>query len=143
MASWHVDGFTLGRQPSPRGGGFTVVRGSGALVVHHTFHLTAHAALRQRFGIDPARWFTNNEAELWAVLYATWKAGPNDTIYTDSNTAWHWVRNGWCKARNDLDKLAYAAAQLIDVKDLTVVQIPRDENLAGIYNETHDHEGAA
>jgi ribonuclease HI len=124
QGTWHVDGFTLGPNPSPHGGGFTVIGPAGQLVVSHTLY----------------RPMTCNEAELLAVAFAVWRASSQDVIYTDSQTAFYWIRSGVCKSRPDLTTVARKTKHWIQTKSLTVTLVPRERNLAGHYNEQHQSQ---
>jgi ribonuclease HI len=118
---YFVDGFVLDKNPSPRGGGFTVVNERGELIVNHTI-------------LRPG--FTNNDGELLAIGYAAFIAQPGDTIVTDSECAAAWVASGLPKKRRDLATKCQRIKSYVWKKQLTVRWQPRDENLAGHYNET-------
>ena len=110
------------RNPSP-GGGFTIVNEQNELV--------------KRVEMRKAGW-TNNDAELWAVAGAVHIAKVGDIIRSDSEVMvkW-WVPRGICKSRPDLNKLCQFAHNGIRDKRLSLVWVPREENLAGIYNDHH------
>jgi ribonuclease HI len=121
--TYYVDGFVLDRNPSPRGGGFTVVDETGKHIKTHTI-----------FQSKP--WLTNNDTELLAIGYAAFIAQPGDTIITDSQPAKCWVESGYPKARRDLIPMASRIKRWVKEKRLTLNWVPRDENLAGHHNET-------
>ena len=120
---YYVDGFLLGPNPCDAGGGFTVVDEHNRLRVHHAFH----------------RPMTNNEAELWSVAYAAFIAEEHDKIWTDSKIITYWVAAGRCKARPDLTPMAAKCRYWIETKSLTLEWLPREENLAGLFNESACH----
>jgi len=116
----YVDGYTIGANPSKVGGGYVVMD-------------ERKNVLWEGKCLKPN--FTNNEAELIAIMRATELAHQNDTIFTDSHCAWCWVIGGHCKARRDLNKYAAQSQCNMYDKNLTIKQIPREINLAGIYLE--------
>jgi ribonuclease HI len=120
--TYDVDGWMNGRNPS-NGGGFTICRADGSLV--------------KRIAFNKIGW-TNNDAELWAVAAAVHLAKTGDIIRSDSEVMvkW-WVPRGMCKSRPDLNTLCKLAHDGIRDKRLTLTWIPRAQNLAGIYNDTH------
>jgi ribonuclease HI len=120
--TYDVDGWMMGRNPAP-GGGFTIVDQDNRLVYRSTFR--------------KAGW-TNNDAELWAIAAAAHLAAVNDTIRSDSEvmTKW-WIPRGVCKSRPDLNILCKMAHDEIRDKRLSLVWVPREQNLAGIYNDNH------
>lgn len=120
---YHVDGFLLGPNPCPKGGGFTVTDEHGTLIMHHVFFRT----------------MTNNEAELWAIAYAAHRAQAHDVIWTDSQTAEHWVSVGFCKSRKDLNALCAKIHAWIMGKQLKIQWCERSMNAAGVYNESACH----
>lgn len=127
----YTDGFCFDKNPSPSGGGYTIVVSDGENAVR----------LVCQEVIQPG--MTNNDAELLAIKSATDIAQPTDTIISDSECAIAWVRRGSCKARPDLSKRAGQAKRNIEEKELELRYEPRGNNLAGIYNEaviktTHD-----
>lgn len=124
---YDVDGFLNGPNGHNTGGGFTIVNGDNKLI--------HRVPLRKKN-------LTNNEAELWAVAAAVYLAQPGDTIYSDSQcVARYWVPEGRCRARSDLNALCRIANIGIQEKGLTLTWAPRDENLAGIYNEKAQNRG--
>ena len=120
MNEFHVDGYTVGSNPSEFGGGFTVFK-NGVLLNTNPVHKYA---------------FTNNEAELLAMHSACLQADKGDRIVTDSQNTMSWIANGKSKARPDLNLMCLECKNLIHRKFLKVVWKPRDYNLAGKYNET-------
>lgn len=116
----HTDGYTIGKNPSNKGGGYVLTDENGTKL--HREHI-----LQGRF--------TNNEAELLGIHKASQLASKDDEIYTDSFTALSWVKRGKCKARPDLSSKAKEANENIKFKQLKVIQIPREENQAGNYIE--------
>jgi ribonuclease HI len=122
--TYDVDGWMMGRNPAP-GGGFTIVNEHNALV--------ARVVMKRPN-------FTNNDAELWAVAGGAHHAKVGDILRSDSEVMvkW-WIPRGACKSRPDLNVLCRYAHNLIRDKRLTLVWVPREQNLAGIYNDAHKH----
>lgn len=119
---YHVDGFVLDKNPSPRGGGFTMFDvTNNQLIVSHTI-------------LRPG--FTNNDGELLAIAYAARRAQPGDEIVTDAQVMLWWCDAGRCKARPDLSPIAAKCKRWIESKRLKLVWQPRDMNMAGGYNES-------
>lgn len=121
---YYVDGFTIGGNPSRIGGGFTVLDQAGNLIERR----------------EVRRYFTNNEGELLGIAYAISKAEPADEIRTDSQCAVAWVNNGWSKARPDLGELCAESRRVLERKGLVLRWVRREQNLAGVWNEEHDHD---
>ncbi len=123
---YYVDGFMHG-QPT-HSGGFTVVDEDNVLRV-------------RRIMKTPARPWTNNDAELWAVAGGVFLAGPDDTIYSDSEVMvkW-WLPRRSSKTRKDLNELIITTAKEMERKSLTLLWVRREDNLAGIYNEKNRKE---
>lgn len=115
----YCDGYTIGNNPSLTGGGFVVSDEKGNV-------LSQEELLRP---------MTCNEAELLGILRATELADYDSDIYTDSLCAFCWAKNGKCKARPDLSAKAKRCSEYIYTKRLYLHQIPREENVAGIYIE--------
>lgn len=117
---YFVDGFTIGKNPSDIGGGFTVVDENRKLVY--------------REQINKGN-FTNNEGELLGIAFAAALASPGDEIISDSNCAIIWAKAGFAKARPDLSPKCNTAKNFIGFKNLKLEWCPRHLNLAGLYNE--------
>ena len=62
-------------------------------------------------------------------------ADDDSTVVTDSKIALKWVSGGRCKARPDLSDVALECKRLVKEKRIKIRFRPREENLAGIYNE--------
>ena len=74
---------------------------------------------------------TNNEMEYDAVIYALILAKDNDTICTDSQLVVNQLTKGWkVKARNLFVRYNHAK-ELYENKNISLLWIPREENLAG------------
>lgn len=116
---YFVDGFTFQKNPSPIGGGFTVLDQAGNLIER----------------CEVRRYFTNNEGELLGIAYAVSKAEPGDEIRTDSQCAVAWVNNGRSKARPDLGELCAETRRVLENKGLELRWVRREDNLAGQFNE--------
>ena len=75
--------------------------------------------------------YTNNDMEYEAVIYALTIAKDGDTILTDSQLVVNQLTKGWkVKARNLMVKYNHAK-DLYENKNISLLWIPRDENLAG------------
>ena len=126
----HSDGFTIRGNPSKIGGGFTIFAlhedGSKKMVLTHT--------ILRNPAVFGGQLFTNNEGELLGVHYAALLAPEGGTIITDSNNTIKWV-NGGNKSRPDIDWVCRFTAKIIKDKRLTLTWRPREENLAGVWNE--------
>jgi hypothetical protein len=124
--TYDVDGWLTGPNPA-KGGGFTIVDQTGKL-----------RARAQAPNVGVLSHFTNNDAELWAVAAGAHLAKVGDIIRSDSEVMckW-WVPRGVCKSRPDLNTLCQYAHNLIRDKRIILVWTPRDENLAGIYNDAY------
>lgn len=114
----YSDGFTLGANPSPRGGGYTICADDGSLVKTETFQ---------------KQWFTNNEGEVRGIIEALKFLEDGGEVITDSFCAMRWVTNGRAKPRHDLSELLREGQKLLSGKKITLE--PRETNLAGQYNE--------
>ena len=114
----YCDGFTLGSNPSLRGGGYTICQENGELVKTETI---------QKLG------FTNNEGEVMGIIEALRLLKEGGEVITDSYCAMRWVINGRAKPRPDLSELLLEGHKLLLGKKITLV--PREKNPAGEYNE--------
>lgn len=117
---YYSDGFTLISNPSPIGGGYTIVDEYDNLIKTETIY---------------KKGLTNNEAELLGVLEALKLCSRKDTIITDSQNTMAWIKNANPKARPDLKELCVEAKELVSYKQVSIIWKPRAANLAGIYNE--------
>lgn len=117
---YFTDCFVMGTNPSTTGGGYTIVNEHNEVVEIKRIY---------------KKGFTNNEGELLGVLRAIELSEIGSEIYTDSQCICFWVKNGKSKARKDLNDILKNAYSDMEKKNLTLVWIPREENLAGIYNE--------
>lgn len=123
---FHVDGFLLSEtNPSPKGGGWTVVAESGII--------------RKRR--EQKILMSNNRAEICAILEALTMADDYDSIYSDSDVAIGWIRGKLPKKAIDLDEIkefVNQARKLYKDKHITIHWVNRDNNIAGWENEfTH------
>jgi hypothetical protein len=117
---YYVDGFTIGSNPSPDGGGFTVTDEQGEVIEQQFFK---------------KKDFTNNEGELLGLDYACMVCNSGDTIRSDSRTALAWVKSGKCKGRPDLWSIVIRAKMLVEKKSLVLAWTPRESNRAGHVND--------
>ena len=121
MTKYYTDGWLKGsRNPSPYGGGYTVVDENNNLIVREDIKSSN---------------FTNNEAEIRGILFALEYAEKKDIISTDSMCCLTWVNTGTSKARPDLNHLLFRCKELKFSKFINLMWEGRDFNLAGIYNE--------
>ncbi len=120
MAKYYTDGWMMGTNPSPYGGGFTVMDSEGKLIIREEIHENG---------------FTNNEAEIRGIKYALEYAVSGDTVSTDSMCCLSWVNKGKSKARGDLFELLQECNYLLKSKGINLVWEGREFNLAGVYNE--------
>lgn len=120
---YYTDGFTVQKNPSPVGGGYTIVD-------ENDKHLLTQ-------NIDKVG-LTNNEAELQGV-YRCLKdyCQVGDIISTDSMNTIAWVRakNLRKVARQDILDVIIQCKKLIADKKINLMWEGRDYNLAGVYNE--------
>ena len=122
MTTIHSDGFQFHSNPSPVGGGFTLIDGDGNIVERKTI---------LKVGM------TCNEAELLGVVRAVELIESEGTVFTDSKVIAHWVRRGRARSRPDLNEVIRKCKEQIEKKKVKIKFVPRNENLAGIYNERH------
>lgn len=120
MKILYADGFNIGNNPSKIGGGYTITDEHGTVIMRQTIY--------------KENW-TNNEAELLGVLEALKLADSGAEVYTDSMNTIHWVKSGRPKARPDLTPQAQEANNLVKRKNIKLLFIRREENLAGLENE--------
>lgn len=122
----HADGFVMGKNPSPVGGGYTLVDGQGKLLL--------------RREIRDLESFTNNDGELRGLVHALLIAKQNDIVVTDSKTVYWWVTKGRAKARPDLNPICRMGNRAMKDKKVEVRWVRREENLAGIYNDDYAYK---
>lgn len=131
----HTDGYTIGGNPSPQGGGYTLIAvedGDTKVLKQEEFD----------------RPITNNEAEMLGLIAAIELAQKGDTVVTDSNISLIWLFRGYASARRDLDPIIAAAKKLANEKkahiknyqplneaEIVIEWRGRDENEAGNFNE--------
>lgn len=120
---YFTDGFTELKNPSPTGGGYTIVDENGVLL---------------RIENISKSHFTNNEAELLGV-YNCLKdyCIEGDIVSTDSMNTIAWVRTKKLHkvSRKDLSDIIFECGKLIVDKKINLMWEGRDYNLAGHYNE--------
>lgn len=117
---YYIDGFVDGSNPSPVGGGYSIVDENGELV---EIEYIAKSG------------FTNNEAEVLGLYNALGYAESGDTISTDSQNNLYWLCGGKSKSRPDLNDILGKSKYLLKNSNVAIVWEPREYNLAGIYNE--------
>lgn len=118
----YSDGYTIGKNPSSQGGGYLLADENGNLIKTEEFNISNYY---------PERKYTNNEAELMGVLEATRLIENGGEIYTDSMNTIRWIKNCKFKARPDLKQFGMEAKINILEKNLELIFISREENLAG------------
>jgi len=119
MNVYFSDGYCSSNGASSAHGGFTVFKNGSLLTTQKI----------EKRGV------TNNDCELQGLLHAILDAGTGDEIVVDSMVCIYWTRSGKPKARMDLAPICQELKRLISEKKLDVYWLPREENLAGIYNE--------
>ena len=121
---YFTDGFTKLRNPSPVGGGYTIVDENNTVITVENI---------DKVGM------TNNEAELLGVWHCLNICDEFDTISTDSMNTISWVRTNKAKKvkRQDLLPFIFECQKLIEEKIINLIWEGREHNLAGIYNETN------
>lgn len=122
---YYTDGWMMGTNPSPYGGGITIVDEKG-IVIHQEEIYKEN--------------FTNNEAEIRAIKFALEYAEKGDTISTDSMCCLSWVNKGKSKARADLNPLFQECYYLKRDKEINLCWENREFNKAGLYNESVQDE---
>src|SRR5438105_10896906 len=108
---YYTDGYCIGMNPSPTGGGFTI--------------FNEHNELVKTVRIEKTR-FTNNEAELLGIVESLRIAGKHDTIVTDSQICLGWVLRGNTKSRHDLAPIAQEGLKLLIAKQVFLAWQPRE-----------------
>ena len=116
---YHTDGYCNLNGSSHSVGGITIYKNDELLLTEEI----------------PERGVTSNECELRALAYAIKDAAEGDEIVVDSMVCVYWTKSGNPKARLDLKPLCTELKELINEKKLDVYWAPREENLAGHYNE--------
>lgn len=114
-----VDGYCIGINPSSIGGGYTVFLGDKFIKTEQILK----------------EYFTNNEAELIAILEGCRFAEKNQNIITDSDNALKWIRRGRSRARPDLNFVISEINNLKREKNLKIIWQSRETNFAGFFNE--------
>lgn len=119
---YYIDGFTLRRNPSPTGGGYTIFNENNVLLKTENI---------KKVGM------TNNEAELLGLWNCLKLVHESDEISTDSMNTISWIRTKKDKkiARQDLIEIIRDCRKIITEKKINLLWEGRDYNLAGIYNE--------
>lgn len=119
---YYTDGFTIFSNPSDFGGGYTIVDEKNNL--------------KERCQFDK-KGFTNNEGELLGVYNCLLFCKKGDVIITDSKCITFWCKSGKSKARPDLNEKIMMSKMLLFEKSVKLEWKPREENLAGHYNENN------
>ncbi len=119
---YYVDGYTMGFNPSNRGGGYTISDERGNLVETKNFERS---------------YFTNNDGEILGLVRALDICNEGDEIITDSRVAEIWVKSRKSKARPDLLPIIIEGNRLMVEKQVSIRWTSRERNLAGLYNDTH------
>ena len=117
---YYCDGFCFEKNPSPLGGGYTIVNKNKKLIAHEKIY-------KQNF--------TNNEAELLGIYNSLRVAKKNDTVVSDSQICIGWVYRKLAGSRIDLNNIAKDANSMMVARQVHLAWQPRDVNLAGKYNE--------
>lgn len=122
---YYTDGFCRRSNPSPFGGGYTIVDENNNLIKREEV---------EKVG------FTNNEAELLGVLEACKICEEGDLVSTDSMNTIGWIGAAKSKSRPDLNHLLQEARDLVHSKKINLMWERRYFNLAGIVNEFNGKE---
>ena len=122
---YYSDGYCLLKNPSPKGGGFTVFNRKNKLIMEMRIEKSG---------------FTNNEAELLGVYNAIKLAKKFDSVVTDSQIALGWIYRKSCGSRKDLNSIAIESHKLMVEKEINLAWLPREYNLAGHYNEQYEEQ---
>lgn len=109
----YSDGFSNKKES-----GYTVCNADGDVLVREVF---------------PNR-RTCNEAELRGVRAALNYS--QDSVITDSKVVTYWVQSGKCQARPDLTPVVREVQTILRERGIRLKWLPREENLAGSYNES-------
>ncbi len=119
---YYSDGFTLDSNPSPLGGGYSVVDENSNLIKLENINKVN---------------FTNNEGELRGCLEALRIAEEGDTVSIDSKIIILWIKNPFGKKakRKDLTGLKHEGKLLLQKKNINLIWEPREYNKAGHYNQ--------
>lgn len=125
MKKLYFDGYTIGKNPSYIGGGFTVCDENGKVVVEQEI---------KKAGM------TNNEAELLGMLCSFNICHVGDRVSTDSQNLMSWMKKGRSKSRPDLNHIIQECQRKGAEKEIDLIWEPREVNLAGIYNEQKENE---
>lgn len=113
--NYYVDGSGWnGRQA-----GWVVTDESGTVIAEATYNVNR----------------TNNEMEYEACLAACKEAGFKDTIYTDSQLVYNQIYGTWKLKKRELIPLCMDCRKKIEGKNLELIWVPREENVAGILLE--------
>lgn len=118
-----TDGFTKLKNPSPVGGGYTILDENNTVLAVENI---------EKEGM------TNNEAEILGIYHCLKEfCIMADTISTDSMNSISWIRSKKDKkiARQDLLEIILKCRILIKDKMTNLIWEGRERNLAGIYNE--------
>jgi ribonuclease HI len=122
---WYSDGYLDGANGSATSGGYTV---------SDSFENITTGTIDRPGGL------TNNEAELIACLEGLKLASNGDELVVDSTTIISWLNNfKKSSPRQDLLHLVEETRELLHKKKINLYWRPRDENLAGIYNDSRNN----
>lgn len=119
---YYCDGFQFRGNPSPFGGGYTIVDENNEIVTREVIKQSG---------------FTNNEAEIMGIKATLDLANNGDTVSTDSMCCLTWVNGGKSKARPDLNSTLRECLELRNKKNINLMWESRGFNLAGLYNENY------
>jgi len=113
---YYTDGFVRGKNPSPTGGGYTIVNEAGDLVCRK--EILMHG-------------FTCNEAEVLGIYECLKLCFFRDTISTDSMNSLSLIFSGRPKVRPDLNSILESCREMLLEKDINLIWERRNYNLAG------------
>lgn len=127
---YFIDGFTIKSNPSLKGG-LTISTEDGNIVSQY-FVMSRDGSL-----------ITNNYTEFLALYKTLEMCSQGDTIITDSQNSISWSKLHFPKKshRKDLKNLARKINIMISEKNINLVYIARDLNIAGLINEECEYLG--
>jgi len=104
------------------GSGYVLCDENGIVIAHYVSH----------------KHLTNNEAEYEGVLRACQEIDNGGTIYTDSKLVEGQLMHLWKVNKKEIFNYVVRCKHLINSKNLRVVWVRRDANLAGVLIEQMD-----
>lgn len=106
--------------------GYSNSRGAGFVVTDHTGTLISESSIGKK---------TNNEAEYYGALKALEMIEPKGRVYTDSKLVEGQVMHNWKVKAFHLRSLVQGCKSLVKRKNIELIWIRRNKNLAGLVIE--------